>query len=748
MSPQLSLATFQFLSTCEYYVTTALTSHIPVPLNLWVLCLHSSHWPHSSSSQLVSIMSPQLSLTKFQYLSTCEYYVTTALTDHIPVPLNLWVLQHYSSHWPHSSSSQLVSITSPQLSLTTFQFLSTCKYYITTALTDHIPVPQLVRITSPQLSLTTFQFLPTCQYYITTALTDSIQFLSTCQYFVTTALTDHIPVPLNLWVLHHHSSHWQHSSSSQLVSITSPQLSLTAFQFLPTCQYYITTALADHNPVPLNLWGLHHHSSHWQHSSSSQLVSITSPQLSLTAFQFLSTCEYYITTALTDHIPVPFNLWVLCHHSSHWQHSSSSQLASITSPQLSQTTFQFLSTCEYYVTTAVTDHIPVPINLSVLHHFSSYWPHSSSFQLVSIMSPQLSLTTFQFLPTCQYYITTALIGHIPVPLNLWVLCHHSCHWPHSSSYQLVSITSLQLLLTTFQFLSTCEYYVTTALTDHIPVTFNLWVLCHHSSHWPHSSSFQLVCIMSPQLSLTTFQFLSTCEYYVTTALTGHIPLPLNLWVLCHHSSHWPHSSSSQLVSIMSPQLSLTTFQFLSTCEYYVTTALIDHIPVPLNLWVLCHHSSHWPLSSSSQIVSIMSPQLSLTTFQFLSTCEYYVTTALIDHIPVPLNLWVLCHHSSHWPHSSSSQLVSIMSPQLSLTTFQFLSTCEYYVTTALIDHIPVPLNLWVLLLVHNRLQQFIFCSDTTKFSFCLKPTTSNEMKIFSSFWYFHLQRSINCQFTY
>ena len=24
-----------------------------------------------------------------QFLSTCEYYITTALTDHIPVPLNL-----------------------------------------------------------------------------------------------------------------------------------------------------------------------------------------------------------------------------------------------------------------------------------------------------------------------------------------------------------------------------------------------------------------------------------------------------------------------------------------------------------------------------------------------------------------------------------------------------------------------------------------------------------------------------------
>ena len=75
----------------------------------------------------------------------------------------------------------------------------------------------------------------------------------------------------------------------------------------------------------------------------------------------------------------------------------------------------------------------------------------------------------------------------------------------------------------------------------------------------------------------------------------------------------------------------------------------------------------------------MSLQLSQTTFQFLSTCEYYVTTALTDHIPVPLNLWVLHHHISHWPHSSSFQLVSITSPQLSLTKFQFLSTCEYYI---------------------------------------------------------------------
>ena len=257
----------------------------------------------------------------------------------------------------------------------------------------------------------------------------------------------------------------------------------------------------------------------------------------------------------------------------------------------------------------------------------------------------------------------------------------------------MSITSPQLSLATVQFLSTCEYYVTTALTDHIPVPLNSWVLHHHSSHWPHSSPSQLVSITSPQLSLATFQFLSTCEYYVTTALTDHIPVPLNLWVLCHHSSYWPHSSSSQLVSIMSPQLLLATFQFPSTCEYYVTTALTDHIPVPLNLWVLHHHSSHWPQSSSFLLVSIMSPQLSLATFQFLSTCEYYVTTALTDHIPIPLNLWVLCYHSSHWPHSSSSQLVSIMSPQLLLTTFQFLSTCKYYVTTALTDQIPVPLSL-------------------------------------------------------
>ena len=119
------------------------------------------------------------------------------------------------------------------------------------------------------------------------------------------------------------------------------------------------------------------------------------------------------------------------------------------------------------------------------------------------------------------------------------------------------------------------------------------------------------------------------------------------WVVCHHSC--------QLVSITSPQLLLTTFQFLSTCEYYVTTAVTDHIPVPLNLWVLHHHSSHWPHSSSSQLVSNTSPHLSLTTFQFLSTCEYYVTTALTDN-SVPFRLWVLHHHSSHWPHSSSSQL--------------------------------------------------------------------------------------------
>ena len=170
-----------------------------------------------------------------------------------------------------------------------------------------------------------------------------------------------------------------------------------------------------------------------------------------------------------------------------------------------------------------------------------------------------------------------------------------------------------------------------------------------------TSSSQLVSIMSPQLSLTTFQFLSTCGYYITTALIDHILVPLHLWVLSHHSSHWPHFSSSQLVSITSPQLSLT-----------------DHIQVPLYLWVLCHHSSHWPHSSSLQLLGITSPQLSLTTFQFLSTCEYYITTSLTDHIPVPLNLWVLHQHSSHWPHSSSSQLVSITSPQLSLTSFQFL----------------------------------------------------------------------------
>ena len=270
------------------------------------------------------------------------------------------------------------------------------------------------------------------------------------------------------------------------------------------------------------------------------------------------------------------------------------------------------------------------------------------------MSPQLSLTTFQFFTTCGYYITTALTDHIPVPLNLWVLHHHSSHWPHSSSSQLLGITSPQLSLTTFQFLSTCEFYVTTALTDHIPVLYNLLVLHHHSSHWPHSSSSQFVSVTSLQLSLTTFQFLPLCQYYITTALTGHIPVPHNLRVLCHHSSHRPHCSSCQLVSIMSPQLSLTTFQFLWTCEYYITTALTGHIPVPLNLWVLCHHSSHRPHSSSSQFVSIMSPQLSQTTFQFLSTCEYYVTTALTDHIPVPRNLWVLYHHSSHWPHSGSS----------------------------------------------------------------------------------------------
>ena len=544
MSPQLSLTTFQFLSTCGYYITTALIDHILVPLHLWVLSHHSSHWPHFSSSQLVSITSPQLSLT-----------------DHIQVPLHLWVLCHHSSHWPHSSSLQLLGITSPQLSLTTFQFLSTCEYYITTSLTDHIPVP------------------------------------------------------LNLWVLHHHSSHWPHSSSSQLVSITSPQLSLTSFQFLSTCKYYITTALTGHIQVPLNLWVLHHHSSHRPHSSSSQLVSIMSPLLSLTTFQFLSTCEYYVTTALTDHIPVPLNLWVLCHHSSHWPHSSSSQLVSIMSPQLSLTTFQFLSTCEYHVTTALTDHIPVPLNLWVLCHHSSHWPHSSSCQLVSITSPQLSLTTFQFLSICEYYITTALTDHIPVPLSLWVLLHHSSHWPHSSSSQLVSTMSPQLSLTTFQFLSTCQYYITTAHTDHIPVPFNFWVVCHHS-------------------------------------FTDNIPVTFNLWVLHHHSSHCQHSSFYQLVSIMSPQLSLTTFQSLSTCEYYITTALTDNIPVPLSLWVLCHHSSQWLHSSSSQLVSITSPQLSLT-----------------DHIPVPLHLWVLCHHSSHWPHSSFLQLVSITSPQLSLTTF-------------------------------------------------------------------------------
>ena len=506
---------------------------------------------------------------------------------------------------------------------------------------------------SLQLSLTTFQFLWTCKYYITTAL------------------TGHIPVPLNLWVLHHHSSYWPTSSSSELVRITSPQISLTTFQFLWTCKYYITTALTDHIPVPLNLWVLCQHSSHWLNSSLSELVSITSPQLSLTTFQFLTTCEYYVTTALTDNIPVPFSLWVLHHHSSYWPHSSSSQLVSIMSPQLSQTTFQFLSTCEYYVTTALTDHIPVPVNLWVLCHHSSHWPHSSSSQLVSITSPQLSLTTFQFLSACEYYITTALTDHIPVPLNLSVLHHNSSHWPHSSSSQLVSTMSPQLSLTG------CEYYITTALTDHIPVPLNLWVLHHHSSHWPHSSSSQLVSIMSPQLSLNTFQFLSTCEYYITTALTGHIPVSLNLWVLHHHSSHWPHSSSSQLVSTMSPQLSLATFQFLLTCEYYVTTTLTDHIPVPLHLWVLCHHSSYWPHSSSSQLVSIMSPQLSLATFQFLLICEYYVTTALTDHIPVPLSLWVLCHHSSHWPHSSSSQLVRIMSPTLT-------------------GHISVHLSLWVL----------------------------------------------------
>ena len=344
------------------------------------------------------------------------------------------------------------------------------------------------------------------------------------------------------------------------------------------------------------------------------------------------------------------------------------------STQLLQTTFQFLSTCKYYVTTALTDHIPVPLNLWVLCHHSSQWLHSSASQLVSIMSPQLSLTTFQFLSTCQYYITTALTGHIPVPFNLWVLCHHSSHRPHSSSSQLVSIMSPRLSMAAFQFLSTCKYYVTTTLNARIPVPLNLWVLCHHNSYWPHSSSSQLVNIMSPQLSLTAFQFLSACEYYVTTTLTDHIPVPLNLWVLYHHSSHWPHSSFTQLVSIMSP-------------------ALNGHIPVPLNLWVLCHHSCHRPHSSSCQLVSIMSPQLSQTSFQFHSTCKYYVTTALIDHIPVPLNLWVLCHHSCHRPHSSSSQLVSIMSPQLSQTTSQFLSSCEYNITTALTGHIPGPLNL-------------------------------------------------------
>ena len=418
-----------------------------------------------------------------------------------------------------------------------------------------------------------------------------------------------------------HSSHWQHSSSSQLVSIMSPQLAVAAFQFLSTCEYYITTALT-----------------HWPHSSSSTLVSFMSPQLSLTTFQFFTTCKYNITTALTDHILVPLHLWVLCRHSSHWPHSSSLQLVGITSLQLSLTTFQFLSTCGYYITTALTDHIPVPLNFWVLHHHSSHWPHSSSSQLVSFMSPQLSLTTFQFFTTCWYYITTALTDHIPVPRNLWVLHHYSSHWPHSSFSLYVSITSPQLSLATFQFLTTCEYYVTTALTDHIAVPVNLWVLCHHSSHWPHSSSSQRVSIMSHQLSLTTFQFLSTSEYYITTALTDHIRVPLNLWVLHHHSCHWPHSSSSELVSITSPQLSLAIFQFLSTCEYYVTTALTDHIPVPLNLWVLCHHSSHRPHFSSSQLVSITSPQLSLTTFQFLSTRGYYITTALTDHIPVPLNL--------------------------------------------------------------------------------------------------------------
>ena len=38
------------------------------------------------------------------------------------------------------------------------------------------------------------------------------------------------------------------------------------------------------------------------------------------------------------------------------------------------------------------------------------------------------------------------------------------------------------------------------------------------------------------------------------------------------------------------------------------------------------------------------------------------------------------------------------------------------------------------------MHQFIVCTDTNNFSFCLKSTTSKEMKVLSSFWYFQLQK--------
>ena len=44
-----------------------------------------------------------------------------------------------------------------------------------------------------------------------------------------------------------------------------------------------------------------------------------------------------------------------------------------------------------------------------------------------------------------------------------------------------------------------------------------------------------------------------------------------------------------------------------------------------------------------------------------------------------------------------------------------------------------------------RVHQFLICTDTNNFSFCLKSTTSKQMKILSSFCIFSFKRSVPCK---